>query len=196
MTTAELAPASRIVLDASDGVVVVVLRRPERRVAARRARARCAPLAGLPLCVGINHGAVRLLGAGEGDERLVGDGISVAANVAQFAPPAELRVSRAFRDALADAAPGLEAHRSCRKGTFTDASLRTHELFTRDRGELARRRRSFAALSAAAAVVLVGAGVGGASRSTARRHSSTVMAAKYRETTVQGEPTCAPWSRR
>jgi hypothetical protein len=99
---------------------------------------------------------------------------------------AELRASRAFRDALADAAPGLEAS-LVPKGACSDASLRSYELFTRDRGELARRRRSFAALSAAAAVALLANGVGW--RISQHGHAACVgdLASKYRETTVQGE---------
>jgi hypothetical protein len=90
---------------------------------------------------------------------MMGDGIAVAASVAQFAPPAQLRVSRAFREALADAAPGREAL-LVPKGTSTDASLRRHELFARDARAVRRRARRYRALSAAALVLLVGAGVG------------------------------------
>jgi hypothetical protein len=89
----------------------------------------------------------------------MGDGIAVAASVAQFAPPAQLRVSRAFREALADAAPGREAL-LVPKGTSTDSSLRRHELFARDARAVLRRARRYRALSAAAFVLLVAAGVG------------------------------------
>ena len=184
VTTAELHPAGRIVVDASDGLVVVVLRDP--RGALRVAeRALSASAAGLPLSAGINHGAVRLLGSGE-DAAMVGDGIAVAASVAQFAPPSELRASRAFRDALADAAPGLEAA-LVPKGAFSDASLRSHELFTRERGELARRRRSYAALSVAAAIAVLATGVGWRVSQKGQEAFVEGLAAKYRATTVQGE---------
>ena len=111
-----------MVLDAADGVAVVVLRDP---IGALRLaeRALYAATAGLPLSVGINHGAVQLAGAGKGDEGLAGDGIAVAANVAEFAGPSALLVSRSFRDALADVQPGLEAQ-MLTAGTFTDAGLR------------------------------------------------------------------------
>jgi class 3 adenylate cyclase len=157
VTMAELEPEDRIVLDASDGVAIVVLRDPEG--ALRLAgRALGAAAAGVPLAAGINHGAVQLTGNGKA-EGMMGDGIAVAASVAQFAPPAQLRVSRAFREALADAAPGREAL-LVPKGTSTDSSLRRHELFARDARAVLRRARRYRALSAAAFVLLVAAGVG------------------------------------
>ena len=117
---------------------------------------------------------------------MVGDGIAVAASVAQFAPAAQLRVSRAFRDALADAAPGEEAS-LVPKGASTDASLRSHELFTRDRTELQRRRRTYSALSTAAVVVLLATGVGW--RISVHGKAAVVdgLTAKYRATTAEGE---------
>lgn len=157
VTMAELDPASRIVLDASDGLAIVVLRDPEGALRLAE-RALTAAAAGLPLSAGINHGAVQLTGNGKA-EGMMGDGIAVAASVVQFAPPAQLRVSRAFRDALADAAPGSEAS-LVPKGTSTDSSLRRHELFARDGRAAGRRGRRYRALSVAAAVALVAAGVG------------------------------------
>lgn len=157
VTMAELDPEGRIVLDTSDGVAIVVLRDPEG--ALRLAgRALAAAAAGLPLAAGLNHGAVQLSGNGKA-EGMMGDAIAVAASVAQFAPPAQLRVSRAFRDALADAAPGAEAL-LVPKGTSTDASLRRHELFARDARVVRRRAQRYRLLSVAALAVLIAAGVG------------------------------------
>jgi hypothetical protein len=157
VTVAEIEPANRVVLEAGDGVAVVVLR--DAPGALRLAeRSLAAVAAGLPLSAGINHGAVQLTGKGKA-EGMMGDGIAVAASVAQFAPPAQLRVSRAFRDALADAAPGSEAL-LVPKGTSTDASLRRHELFARDARAVRNRERRYRALSVAACVALVAAGIG------------------------------------
>ena len=67
VTAAELEPESRIVLEAADGAVVVVLQDP--RGALRLAhRALAAAAAGLPLCAGVNHGTMQLAGrkGGEG----------------------------------------------------------------------------------------------------------------------------------
>jgi len=99
---AELAAERRIVLDASDGAAVVVLRDP--RGALRLAeRALAASSAGLPLCAGLNHGTLQTVGR-KNNEGLTGDGIAVAASIAQFTAPGRLFASRGFRDALADAA--------------------------------------------------------------------------------------------
>ena len=184
VTTAGLPASSRLVLDASDGVAVVVLRDPLGALRLAE-QAVTAAAAGLPLSAGVNHGAVRLMGNGDGDA-MVGDGIAVAASVAQFAPAGQLRTSLAFRDALADAAPGCEAL-LMPKGASTDSSLRNHELFARDPGALQRRRRRFTALSVGAAFALVAAGVGLRIAQHGQEAFMDDMAAKYRATTVQGE---------
>jgi hypothetical protein len=185
VTSAELAPASRVLLDAADGVAVVVLDDPLGALRLAE-RALSAATAGLPLSVGINHGAVQLAGAGKGDEGLAGDGIAVAANVAEFAAPSALLVSRAFRDALADASPGLESQ-MLTAGTFTDAGLRTHELFAPDHREEARRKRRFVAASLLAAIILVGAGVGARIAAEGQDKFLDGMATRYRDTAAQGK---------
>src|SRR3989449_4679918 len=97
VTTAELAPANRIVLDAADGAAIVVLGDP-RGALQLAARALAATAAGLPLCVGVNHGAVQLAPGGRDDDGMIGDGIAVAASVAEFASPSRLLMSRSFRE--------------------------------------------------------------------------------------------------
>jgi hypothetical protein len=185
VTAAELEPAGRIVLDASDGVAIVVLRDPKGALRLAE-RALNAVAAGLPLCAGINHGAVKLAGGRRGDEGMIGDGIAVAASVAEFASPLRLLISRSFRDALADVAPGIEAGLAP-AGTFTDAGLRTHELFSPDRNAAARRRRRFLALGAASMVAFIGAGVA-VRLSTDREHRFLDDAlAKVRHSTRQSE---------
>lgn len=172
---AELDPASRIVLDASDGVAIVVLRDPQAALRLGE-RALSASAAGLPLSAGINHGAVQA--SGEKTSRgMAGDGIAVAAAAAEFASPSRLLVSRAFRDALADAAPGREAVLA-RAGTFSDPGLRAYELFSVDpRGE--RRRGGFYAIACVLAVaVLVGGGVAMRVAKDGRQPFMDSMAAK------------------
>src|SRR5204863_9265090 len=135
ITAAELAPERRIVLDASDGAAVIVLRDP--RGALRLAEcALAAASAGLPLCAGLNHGSLRTAGK-KGNDGVAGDGIAVAASIAQFTAPGRLFASRAFRDALADADPGREAM-LVSAGTFNDPGLRTPDLFKPDAGAVVR----------------------------------------------------------
>src|SRR3954467_5602889 len=106
VTAAEIDPEGRIMLDASDGAGIVVLGDPQGALRLAE-RALSAVAAGLPLSAAVNHCAVQL--AAGRREGMAGDGIAVAASVAEFAAPSRLLVTRAFRDALADLAPGLEA---------------------------------------------------------------------------------------
>jgi len=156
VTAAEIAPASRVMLDAADGAAIVVLDDP--RGALRLAeRALSAVAVGLPLSAGVNHGALQLTGR-KGGEGMTGDGIAVAAAVAAFAGPARLLASRSFRDALAEVAPGLEASLAP-AGTFTDPGLRTHEVFAPNERALARRSRRYSAIALVLVICLIGAGV-------------------------------------
>ncbi len=184
VTAAELAPASRIVLDAADGAAIVVLGDPKGALHLA-GRALAATAAGLPLCIGVNHGAVQMAAIRD-DDGMIGDGIAVAASVAEFASPARLLMTRSFRDAMADASPGLESG-LFPTGVFTDAGLRTHELFSPDGRVAERRRTRFFVLSVAAVIGLIGAGV--AARVSAEGHQKFVdgVVVKIRQTIAQGE---------
>jgi hypothetical protein len=156
VTLPELAEGGRVVLDAADGIALVVLGDP--RGALRIAeRTLAAGTAGLPLAIGITHGAVRQTGdaAGEG---LLGDGIAVAAAIAELAGPQKLLLTREFRHALADAAPGAEAAVAT-AGTHTDASLRSHELYKPEPRAARRRSQRYAVATVVAVCALVGAGL-------------------------------------
>lgn len=156
VTSAEIPPAGRIMLDAADGAAVVVLDDP--RAALRLAeRALTAVAVGLPLSAGINHGALSLAGRKRG-EGMTGDGIAVAAAVAAFAPTSRVLTSRSFRDALAELEPGLEASLGP-AGTFTDPGLRTHELFKPDVKAMSRRGLRYNAAAALLVVALIGGGM-------------------------------------
>jgi len=157
VVTAEIAPAARIVLEASDGADIVFIDDPAAALRIGQ-RALTAGAAGLPLSAGVNHGALQLSGK-DGAEGSRGDGVAVAASIAESVASSRLVASRAFRDALADAAPGAEAELVA-AGTFTDPGLRTHEVFAPDAKALARRRRRYAATSVALMLALVGAGIG------------------------------------
>src|SRR5437870_8911883 len=73
VTTAELEPASRIVLEASDGTAIVLLGEPVGALRLAQ-RALSASAAGLPLAAGLNHGALQLSGR-KGAEAMTGDAI-------------------------------------------------------------------------------------------------------------------------
>jgi hypothetical protein len=140
----------RIVLDAPDGVAVVILDDP---AGALDIAQRCSRVtaAGVPVAIAINHGAVRPAPDDEGLQGLIGDAIGTAAAIAHFAGAGRLIVSRTFRDALAAAAP----HRAvCLRpaGVFTDANVRTHEVLSPDPNVAGRRRKVVAAVGVIAMV--------------------------------------------
>lgn len=143
-----IAADSRIVLDAPDGIVIAVLHDP---AGALRVARRCLNVtaAGVSVAIAINHGAIRLLPDEAGHVGLIGDAIGTASAIAHFAGPARLFVSRAFRDALAEAAPSL-ALLLQPAGVFTDANVRTHELLAPDDSSVKNRRRTFVAVAVAA----------------------------------------------
>jgi hypothetical protein len=148
----------RIVLDTADGMALVVL---DNALGALKAAERCLDAAAvLPLCVGAGHGAVAAVAGGEGAQGLLGDGLHSAAVAAGFAKPAQLLVTRAFREAVAQQEPVRQAD-LVRAGMFADASVRTHELFVMDRTARRRRRgRLVTGGAIAAAVLLVAGGIG------------------------------------
>jgi class 3 adenylate cyclase len=190
VTTAELASAGWIALDAADGIAIAVLADPEGALRIAK-RSLSAAAAGLPLCVGVNHGAVQVTAGSRGADGMTGDGISVAASVAEFASSSRVLISRSFRDALAEVSPGLDSSLQP-AGVFTDSGLRTHELFFPDKGAAGRRQRRLIALGLAAAVVLIGAGI--AARAATGGHQKVLdatmakmgMSAKQREAWLRG----------
>ncbi len=184
VTTADIEPAGRIVLDASDGTAIVVLSDPQGALRLAE-RALTAVAAGLPLSAGLNHGAVQLAG-GRSGEGMAGDGIAVAASVAEFATPPRLLASRSFRDALADAAPGLEAS-LVPEGTFTDPGLRTHELFGPDARAARRRAWRYSAAGVMAVIVLLGAGIATRISTEGQEAFLQAVEAKYRSAAAQGQ---------
>ena len=157
VVTAGVEPSRRIVLEASDGAALVLLDDPVGALRLAQ-QALTSVAAGLPLSAGLNHGRLQVSGP-KGAEAMTGDGIAVAAAVAEFAPSPKLMASRAFRDALADARPGAEVALA-RAGTFTDAGLRAHELFAPDAGAPSRRSLRYALASVLLVAALVGGGIG------------------------------------
>jgi hypothetical protein len=151
-------PASeRIVLDSPEGMVVVVLASPADALQiAERAGAKAA---GLPVCVAVNHGPIKLLEHPGGSPELMGDGIVGAVTLANLATRGRLLISRSFRDAFAEFAPS-RADEFSSVGSFTDHNVRSHELLTVDpRAALWRRRRVLIA-GALSVLGILGLGLG------------------------------------
>jgi hypothetical protein len=151
-----LPAASRIVLDTSDGVAVVVSARPR---AALAFAVRSQSAADIPLCIGVSHGPVKPVSDALRGSGLVGDALASGITLANAAAPGRLIASRSFREALKSDTPGRAANLTA-AGEFTDANLRSHELFTFDRrAARARRWRRFAFGTLTVAAIL-GAGFG------------------------------------
>ena len=146
-----IAPQIRIILDTPDGMAIAVLGNP---AAALDIAQRCmsASAAGVSMAVAIDHGAIRLAPDDSGHQGLIGDAVGTASAIAHFAGPARLFVSRSFREALAESSPARAI--SIRPaGVFTDANVRTHELFAPDPASALRRRKILAVVGA---LVLIG----------------------------------------
>jgi hypothetical protein len=133
-----LPATERIVLDISDGMVVVLPDNPDAALAlAGRAQVAAAEL---PLCIGVNHGPVTsatdaLRGAG-----LAGDGLAAGIILAGAAQPGRFVVSRSFHQAL-QAVSSNRARELAVAGVFTDRNVRTHELFALDPLAAPKRRK-------------------------------------------------------
>src|SRR5258706_4817151 len=135
--------------------------------------------------MGLNPGGFQMASV-RADDGMNGDGAAVGASVAEFASPARLLMTRSFRDAMADAAPGLESG-LFPAGVFTDAGLPTHELFSPDGRAAERRRTRFFALAVAAVLGLVGAGVAGRRSAEGHQKFGDGVVVKIRQTIAQGE---------
>ena len=148
----DIPPRTRVILDAPDGIAIAVLDAPATALDIAE-RWRSVYSAGVPVAIAINHGAVRMAADDSGQQGMIGDAVGTAAALAHFAGPSRLFVSRSFRDALADVQP---ARAVCLRpaGVFTDANVRTHELFAPDPGAMFRRRKVIAAAGAAAIFVV------------------------------------------
>jgi hypothetical protein len=151
---AAVASEDRAVLDADDGLALVLFGEP------RDALDTCERIHGHdefdPVQIGLNHGPLALSSSGP-DARVVGDGISGAAAAARFAEPDRLLVTDGFARALRITAPARAADLA-RAGDFTDTRVRQHVLYAPDPGRSALRRRRFAlyAVGGVAAILLLG----------------------------------------
>jgi hypothetical protein len=149
-------PAGRVVLDAPDGLVVVMLDDP--RTALDFAEAAQSAAADLPLAIGINHGPVKPAAADNPGGGLVGDGISTSAAIAGVGTPGRFLASRSFGEALAALSPD-RAYELAAAGEYTDGNVRTHALLATSPEARTARTRRIALIGAASVAVILCAGV-------------------------------------
>jgi hypothetical protein len=160
----EALPADeRAILDAEDGLAVVVFGEPAR--ALDNAQALHRSLADAPLQAGLNHGPLALTSRGS-DARVFGDGLTAAAAAARFASPGKLLVTHDFAKALQASAPARAAELAT-AGDFTDTRVRLHSFFTHDEELGSRHRRRLLAygVGGVAGILLLGV----AAREAAKR---------------------------
>ena len=150
-----LPAAGRAVLEVPDGLALVVLGSPGQALdLALRAQAAAADL---PLCIGVNHGPIKAASEALRGPGLYGDGLASGVTLANAAAPGRLVASRSFREALKDAAP-VRATELRRAGVYTDANVRTHELFTLDRRSVLARRWPLIVFGTLTVAAIIGAG--------------------------------------
>jgi class 3 adenylate cyclase len=117
----------RIILDTGDGAAVTFLGDPEDALFAALA-IRNDP-GGLPIRIGVNLGAVRLVKDLNGQVNVIGDGINVAQRVMSFAEPDQLLVSRSFYE-VASCLSADYANLFTHEGSRTDKHVRLHEVYS------------------------------------------------------------------
>jgi hypothetical protein len=144
----------RVVLEATDGIALVLFGDPARAMDMASALSH-APDA-LPLHVGLNYGPLALTSRGS-DARVFGDGLSAAVAAARFASPQRMFVTVNFAKALEATAPA-RAVELVPAGEFTDSRVRLHAFYTPDKavGEMRRRRLSAYALTGILMILLLG----------------------------------------
>jgi len=149
---ASLPDADRAMLDAEDGVALILFGDPARALETLEALA----ARGEPLQAGLNYGPLALTAKG-GDGRVFGDGLAAAAAAARFATPERTLVTDEFRRALAATDP-VRAASLAPAGDFTDTRVRLHSLYAVDRARrrTQRRRLLLQAVAGVAAILFLG----------------------------------------
>ena len=143
---------SRLVLAGNGSVAVAVLDNAPAALAFAE-RALQAQVAGLGLCIGIDHGPVEVLSSTAGED-LAGDGVATASVLAASATGPGLLVTQNFRNALAYMSPGAESA-LVPAVSLSDAGLRTYQTYSPDRMATRRRRRNFMLIAGVSACVLL-----------------------------------------
>lgn len=147
--------ADWVVLDAADGLALVLFGDPARALAvAQQINAQGEPR----VHTGLNYGPLALSTGSE--VRVIGDGLSAAAAAARFATPDKLLVTQDFARALERRDPARAAELAG-AGDFTDTRVRRHLFYTPDtkrRNAYRRRMLAYGVIGVAAILALGFAG--------------------------------------
>ena len=142
-----------IVLDASEGLAVVILANP--RGALRFAWRAGADPEAAP-AIGLAHGPVRI--AQGQPPVLFGDALLAAEGAARATNRGEVMATRDFRDALTRSRPEMR-RLLARTGTAVDDQGRAFEIFRADRRTATKRRRAFFTVAGVVAIAIVCAAI-------------------------------------
>jgi len=151
--------ADRIVLDAADGLAVVLFGEPTRALDLAQSL-RAAP-GEEPLKVGVNHGPIAVTARDAGG-MVFGDGITAAAAASGFAEAGKTLVTVPFARMLEATRPD-RAPELAPAGEFTDARVRLHAFYTPDPQRLVARRNRLAAHALVGILAIVSLGLAGRS---------------------------------
>lgn len=154
---AGIAAADRIVLDAADGIALVLFGEPVR--ALDLAQALRAEPGEEPLQVGVNHGPIAVT-ARDAGAMVFGDGITAAAAAAGFSTGGRILVTAPFARMLEATRPDRAAALAP-AGEFTDARVRLHAFYTPEPRRLVERRNRLAAYALAGILGILLLGVAG-----------------------------------
>ena len=156
-TIAGLPVAERFVLDAADGIALVLFGDPAR--ALDIAQSLHTDLAGEPLKIGVNHGPIAVT-ARDAAAMVFGDGLSAAAAAAGFAAGERVLVTAPFAKMLEATHPDRAAELAP-AGEFTDARVRLHAFYTPEPQRRVARRNRLAAYALAGILGILLLGVAG-----------------------------------
>ncbi len=147
-------PADRIVLDAADGIAVVLFGEPARALDV--AQSLHSSQGEEALQVGVNHGPIAVTSR-DASAKVFGDGITAAAAAAGFAVPERILVTAPFAKMLEATRPDRAAELAP-AGEFTDSRVRLHAFYTPDPRRRVERRNRLAtyALSGILLILLLG----------------------------------------
>lgn len=151
-------PASdRIVLDAADGIALVLFGEPAHALdIAQSVRAGAGEE---PLKVGLNHGPIAVTARDAGG-MVFGDGLTAAATAAGFATGERVIVTAPFARMLEATRPDRAAELAP-AGEFTDARVRLHAFYTPEPQRRVARRNRFTAYALAGILGILLLGVAG-----------------------------------
>lgn len=180
LAIASLAPAERIVLDADDGVALVLFGEPSRALDLVKALGEAQGEDSVQ--AGLNHGPLAVTGRDAG-AKVFGDGVASAAAAARFAPPGRLFVTSGFAAALEATRPD-RALELAPAGEYADTRVRLHALYTPDPGRRAVRRNRLAAYALAGMLGILLLGVAG--REAVRRYFPPRPATVFLEVKPRG----------